>query len=81
MKRSFPLEPETPPALRGRRVLVSAGRADPLIPVGEPERLAAMLEAAGATVTLGWTQAGHELKAAEVRGAREWLARQEWVGR
>jgi predicted esterase len=69
-----PLEPDTPPALAGVRVLVGAGRQDPLVPVGEANRLAQMLEAAGADVSLHWEAAGHQLTQGDVTAARLWLA-------
>jgi predicted esterase len=43
-----PLVPEAPPDLRGVRVLIGSGRNDPLVPVSEVERLAAMLQEGGA---------------------------------
>lgn len=70
-----PLAPDTRPDLRGVRVLVGSGRADPLVPVSEVERLAAMLEEGGAEVTLHWERAGHQLTPGDIDTARAWLAR------
>ena len=42
-------------------MLISNGRVDPLVPVAETDRLAALLRSAGADVTLQWHQAGHQL--------------------
>ena len=69
-----PLTPETPPALAGARVLIGAGRSDPLIIASEVERLAAMLAAAGAEVSVHWEPGGHQLTPADVAAARAWLA-------
>jgi predicted esterase len=70
-----PLVPETAPSLGGTRVLMANGRRDPMIPAAEADRLAAMLESAGASVTRHWESGGHELTAADVQAAKQWLAR------
>ena len=69
-----PLMPATRPGLNGVRVLIGAGRADPLVPVSDVERLAAMLEEGGAEVTLHWEHAGHQLTPGDIDVARAWLA-------
>jgi len=56
------------------RFLIGAGRADPLVPVSDVERLAAMLEEGGAEVTLHWEHAGHQLTPGDIDVARAWLA-------
>ena len=73
LRAMVPLLPPTPPDLRGTRVFVAAGRADPIITPANSESLAAMLEAAGADVTLRWSPAGHQLTREDVDAAREWL--------
>lgn len=70
-----PLVPDPMPSIPGTPVLVSNGRADPLVAPAETERLTALLRAAGADVTLAWQHAGHELTEADVAQAREWLTR------
>ena len=54
-------------------VLVSNGRADPIVAAAETERLAALLRDAGAEVTLAWQAAGHHLVQEDLIRAREWL--------
>lgn len=76
-----PLEPEQPPSLTGTRVLLSEGRFDPIVPQSNAERLAELLRAGGANVTLNWWEAGHELARGEVERAAEWLAGVERVAR
>lgn len=73
-----PLEPEEQSNLPGVAVFLSGGRADAMIPAVETERLAEMLRAAGAGVTLHWEPGGHTLGRAEVEEARRWLANQRW---
>jgi len=70
-----PLEPPERPDLTGRPVFIAAGRVDPIIPPAGTERLAALLRASGAGVTLHWERNGHALIPAEVAAAGEWLNR------
>ncbi len=69
-----PLEPDVTPDLSGMPVFIAAGRRDPLIPPDNTERLAKMLQEAGAEVDLRWRDIGHGLTYEEVREAREWLS-------
>lgn len=66
---------EQPPAadLKGAPVLILSGRADPIIPAANSDRLAAQLTAAGAAVTHRTLPVGHQLSQADVTLAREWL--------
>jgi predicted esterase len=73
-----PIVPTEPPALGGIRVLLSNGRRDGLVSAGETERLKALLTSAGADVTLAWQNSGHDLTAADVPLARQWLEEQQW---
>ncbi len=70
-----PFIPPSPPDLSGIPVFIGAGQADPLVPAAETERLATLLRTAGATVTLNWAPAGHQLTAAELAAAKAWVAR------
>lgn len=67
---------ETTPdrAAAGARVYIGAGRRDPIIPPPNVERLAELLRATGADVTLEWRMAGHGLTGEDVDGAKRWLA-------
>lgn len=73
-----PLVPDTLPNLNGRPVLLTAGRIDPLVPGLESERLAKLLEGAGAEVTLEWQPGGHTLTRAEIETAASWLRAHGW---
>jgi predicted esterase len=68
-----PLVPDPLPDLQGKPVFLSAGRLDTMIPPRETERLAKLLESAGARVTLAWQQGGHGLVPGELESARVWL--------
>jgi phospholipase/carboxylesterase len=68
-----PLIPDTQPKLSSVRVWIGAGTNDPIIPTSQTKRLAELLRRAGADVTMRYFQAGHELTAADVEAARDWL--------
>lgn len=74
MRAMVPFEPETPPFLAGTPVLMLSGRADPLVPAENRDRLAKMLAAAGAAVTYEIVPAGHGLAAEDLAIAGRWLA-------
>ena len=69
-----PLVPQRAEAITGMPVYLSGGRADPIIPPESTDRLARMLQVAGASVELAWSSAGHRLTTADVEGAKRWLA-------
>jgi predicted esterase len=68
-----PVTPETQPSLTNKRVLICAGRSDPIVPAENAERLSSMLRDAGAEVTLRVQSAGHELTSADLLAAKSWL--------
>jgi len=70
-----PFLPESPPALEGVEVLLSAGKLDPVSPPPDVERLARLLRAGGAKVDVAWDSGGHALEPAAVESARAWLLR------
>ena len=74
VRAMVPFEPDSTPDLDGRAVLLSQGRADPLIPAAGAERLAAILRSAGADVELAWQPGGHGLAQGDVSVAQRWFA-------
>jgi predicted esterase len=74
LRAMVPLEPTTLPDLSGVPIYIASGRFDPMIPSANAERLAAMLEEAGADVRLAWDDQGHNLAPDEVDAAKRWLA-------
>ena len=75
LRAMVPFEPSVPVRLDGRAVLLGEGRFDPLVPEDQAERLAAIFREAGADTELEWQDAGHQLTAADVRVAGDWLRR------
>ena len=69
------LEPKQLPDLHGKRVFLSSGTVDPIVPADHPGRLAQLLRRAGADVTLQTPAASHGLVPADFSGARDFLAR------
>lgn len=65
-----------PPAavLEGTPVLILSGSLDPIVPAENVARLAATLQAAGASVDHRTLPTGHGLSQADLRLTRDWLA-------
>lgn len=68
-------QPAQTGSLSGKRVLLSNGNADPIIPSDHPGRLAQNLRAGGAEVSLHQHAASHGLTSTDVALAREWIDR------
>lgn len=62
----IPWKPAPNPAPAGPRVLITAGRRDPICPLPATEALVAYLGEQGAAVTVALHDGGHELRQAEV---------------
>lgn len=62
----IPFTPPPQPGLAGRRVLVTAGRHDPICPAAATQELADYLTAQGAEVELYWHEGGHEIRQDEL---------------
>jgi predicted esterase len=67
-------QPAAAGSLTGRRVLLAHGTQDPIVPLSHPPRLAALLRAGGADVTLHATAAGHGLTAADLAAGQKFFA-------
>lgn len=62
----IPWTPEPNPALGGRKILITAGRRDPICPLPLTEALVAYLESQGADVELVLHAGGHEVRQEEI---------------
>jgi phospholipase/carboxylesterase len=76
----IPFEPAMNASLAGKRVLITAGRRDPICPPNLTVRLAAYLQAGGAETMLEWHDGGHEIRGNEIEAARRFLAGSEVTG-
>ncbi len=70
----IPFEPRFAGSPAGRKVLITAGRRDPICPPAITERLGAALAAEGVRVDTLWHEGGHEVRPAEIETARRFLA-------
>jgi len=68
-----PFEPEVMPDLSGMPVFMAAALMDRMIPPDNAQRLAEILDEAGADVDLRWSNTGHPLTYEDVREAKQWL--------
>lgn len=59
--------------LEGKRVFLSSGKSDPILPVSDAENLARQLREGGADVTHLWLDAGHNLTRQEIGEIAAWL--------
>ena len=66
-------QPPVSVELKGKRVMISAGADDPIVPTENAERLAGLLRERGAEITLLVQEAGHGLVRADLRAAKDWL--------
>ena len=69
----IPFEPDVNGDLASKRVLITAGRLDPICPPALTSRLEAGLNAKGGDVTLIWHEGGHEVRPSEIEAARQFL--------
>ncbi|MBL8576437.1 MAG: alpha/beta hydrolase [Mesorhizobium sp.] len=60
--------------LSGRRVLVTAGRRDPICPPQLTTRLMALLQERGTDAAVEWHEGGHEVRPNEIEATRQFLA-------
>ena len=77
MALMHPLIPWTPapqPGLAGRRILITAGKRDPICPAPMTQALADYLAGQGAEVTLEWHSGGHEITQGEVQAVTDFMA-------
>lgn len=72
----IPFDPEPQPGLAGRRILITAGRRDPICPAPATQALADWFAAQGAAVEQFWHEGGHEIRDEELAAVRDYLARE-----
>jgi predicted esterase len=73
LRPMVPLVPDPVPVLDDVRVLIAAGRGDPIISSQQSQALADLLGKAGAEVTLHWSNAGHGLTREDLEIGQRWM--------
>jgi predicted esterase len=68
-----PFEPDAPPALAGKSVMVVYGRHDPIAPPASAIRLGEILASGGADVKMVETEEGHAISMRSLGGISAWL--------
>jgi phospholipase/carboxylesterase len=68
-------QPAPAGSLAGKRILLSNGSTDPLVPPDHPAHLAKLFRAGGADVKLESVPASHALTSQDVAVAQDWLRR------
>lgn len=74
LRPMVPFEPDALPDLTGAPVLIASGRTDPIVPPEQSDRLAALLAAAGADVTVHRSPGGHGLDQGDLEALHTWFA-------
>lgn len=69
----IPFEPSVEGTLDNARILITAGRRDPICPAPLTETLSNALEAFGANVDLVWHEGGHEVRPTEIAAVQAFL--------
>ena len=69
----IPWSPSPQAGLAGKRVLITAGRYDPICPADETQKLADWFTHQGTDLTLHWHEGGHELRPDEVTATAQFL--------
>lgn len=70
----IPWAPADQVGLADKRVLITAGKRDPICPAAQSERLAKYFEKQSAVTKLVWHDGGHELRQTEVDAAQAFLS-------
>ena len=73
LRAMVPFEPESPPDLQGKRILMLSGLMDPIIPAENSNRLAGLLQDAGADVTFTLMPTAHGLVQSDFSAMKSWM--------
>ena len=76
----IPFDPVVEGTLLGKRVLITAGKRDPICPPHLTSRLEAELRELGAEVDIAWHEGGHEIRPVEIDTARRFVAAERGDG-
>ncbi|HEY4193329.1 MAG TPA: alpha/beta hydrolase [Mesorhizobium sp.] len=73
----IPFTPDIKGDLAGKRILLTAGRHDPICPPDLTERLERNLRCAQADIKVEWHEGGHEVRPSEIEAARLFFGRRQ----
>ena len=74
LRPMVPLVPDPVPVLHDVRVLIAAGRWDPLVKPEQTQALADLLAQTGAEVSVHWSNAGHNFTGDDLQAGERWMA-------
>ena len=74
LRAMVPFEPEHRHDLSAKKIFISEGKFDPLVPHDNAEHLAHLFRERGAEVTLRWNELDHRLGRSEIDAARDWIS-------
>ncbi|MDB4254728.1 alpha/beta hydrolase [bacterium] len=69
----IPWSPAPQTGLAGRRILITAGKRDPICPAELTESLVLYLESQDASVTVHWHEGGHEIAQSEIDAIADFI--------
>ena len=69
----IPWSPVPQAGLAGRRILITAGKRDPICPAELTESLVLYLESQDASVTVHWHEGGHEIAQSEIDAIADFI--------
>ncbi|MDB4111264.1 alpha/beta hydrolase [Yoonia sp.] len=69
----IPWSPAPQAGLAGRRILITAGKRDPICPAELTESLLLYLESQDASVTVHWHEGGHEIAQSEIDAIADFI--------
>jgi len=72
----IPFQPKVKGRLDGKRIVITAGRYDPICPPHLTARLEAHLRAVGADVMVVWHDGGHEIRGEELQAVKTALGQE-----
>lgn len=70
----IPWDPDPQPGLNSKRILITAGKRDPICPPNLTQSLADYLTDQGAEVMLHWHEGGHEIAQSELGAIQSFLS-------
>jgi phospholipase/carboxylesterase len=70
----IPWVPADQPSLAGKRVLITAGKGDPICPAAFSEKLRNYFERQGSAIEMVWHDGGHELRQTEIEATKAFLS-------